>query len=368
MLLALCGSVRSRTVLALALFWGVAELLPRASAHNWLQKPESRSSGVSNKPSCDRKRGSQPHVQLNPGDSFPMEWRIAHKSHKQFTYFAIIRAEDEDKLAMASKGVMDDYLKRAPSTAAMATMKVTCGDHRAQSCAECKTGRCEGECTFTNGVCELDATHAYRNTNNAYPEGRYMDTEMYDRRFVSAESNPRKCLKNNRGVKEAIQHGVEIPQGDPRNIRRPAPFNCQGTAHKLQTMVHLSGRSKKRKDSLWQNRNHRKNCLECGLFKQYEYYNNLMKDDQRAGYNSSKYPWIVSVSRYNTWATVSHHSRFARLDRSLPIDRASHSPFLFATLSISPSLFPVCFLVPAPGDGHLIRYRAGEDPRFSGTG
>ena len=317
-LLALRGSVRSRTVLTLAFMWGVAEHLPTTSAHNWLQKPSSRSILVSNRPSGVAKQGSSPHVQLNPGESFPMEWRIGHSSHKKMTYFAIIRAKDEAKLALADRYALQDYLNRAPSTAAMARHNITCGDHRRPECKECKTGKCGGECKIIAGKCELDLTKAYRNANAAYPEGRYMDTQMYDRRFVSTESSPRVCKKN-QGAAQAIKHGVEIPQGDPRNIRRPAPFNCKDPHTKiLQTDRHVSGKDKKR---YGKNRycrknpkycgppleNKRKVCVECGTIKQYTYYEKHSKNDARAGYNSSKYPWLISVSAYGVFGTVRHH-------------------------------------------------------------
>ena len=323
MVLALRGSEPSRTVFTLALFGAVAELIPTAKAHNWLQKPESRSVG------CRPKEGAMPQVQLNPGESFPMEWRIAHGSKKKFTYFVIVRAEDENRIGMTDRWIMKDYLDRAPSTAAMATMNITCGNYRANSCSDCKAGRCAGECTLANGVCELDPTNAYRNANMAYPEGRYMDTDMYARRFVSAESEPSvgnspMCFKNNRGKGAvALQHGVEIPQGDPRNIRRPAPYNCRGSGSNLQTERKFSVKSRKRANQLivgkaYRERNFGHTCRECGTIKQHAYYHYHMKDDERAGYNSSKYPWIVSVSKYNVWATVRHHVAIcaARLKRA----------------------------------------------------
>jgi hypothetical protein len=95
---------------------------------------------VSNRPSGVAKQGSSPHVQLNPGESFPMEWRIGHSSHKKMTYFAIIRAKDEAKLALADRYALQDYLNRAPSTAAMAHFDVDpyrVDSRRSSGCALC---------------------------------------------------------------------------------------------------------------------------------------------------------------------------------------------------------------------------------------
>ena len=43
----------------------------------------------------------RPHVQLNPGDEFPVEYAIGHPDMKVRSYLTLVRAEDEDMLKVS---------------------------------------------------------------------------------------------------------------------------------------------------------------------------------------------------------------------------------------------------------------------------
>ena len=278
LLLASSGSSYRSTALALGAMWGFATLIPTAHAHNWLQKPSSRADHASTTPLCPAKIGSAPNVQLNPGESFPFEWRVAHPGSR--VMFTLIRAKDEAMLSMASRSALDDYLAGAPSTAARAKNGITCGSHRAAACSACKTGKCGGECVLVAGQCVEDPANAYRLENAAYPEGRYMDDDMFEKRFISTGSGCSRPQGDSDG--EGGWRGVKLERSDARNIYRPAPYNCQD-GYKIPT---AAGGSKGH------------NCQECSSLRQWVYHDKHVTVDDRAGYNSSKYPWIVSVSAY----------------------------------------------------------------------
>jgi len=153
-------------------------LLPSAHAHNWLQKPASRADMASTIVPCPAKLGAKPHIQLNPGDTFPMEWRVGHPGQAR-VYFTIVKAVDEKKLRLATKTSLTRYLKGAP----LQPDSVTCGDHRAATCSGCKSlAKCGGECTVQGGACVLDPTNAYRIANPLHTEGNYL---REDHRYVT---------------------------------------------------------------------------------------------------------------------------------------------------------------------------------------
>ena len=278
LLLASSGSSYRSTALALGAMWAFATLIPTAHAHNWLQKPSSRADHASTTPLCPAKIGSAPNVQLNPGESFPFEWRVAHPGSR--VMFTLVRAKDEAKLSMASRSALDDYLIRAPSTAARAKNGITCGNHRAATCSACKTGKCGGECVLVAGKCVEDPANAYRLENAAYREGRYMDDDMFEKRFISTGSG---CSRPQGDSElEGGWRGVKLERSDARNIYRPAPYNCQD-GYKIPSAAKGSTGH---------------NCQECSELRQWVYHDKHVTVDDRAGYNSSKYPWIVSVSAY----------------------------------------------------------------------
>ena len=292
LLLAAGGEHQRYGALTIGAMWGLAAVVPTVRGHNWLQKPSSRADYASTVQPCPAKLGSAPNVQLNPGETFNMEWVIAHAGSR--AYMTLVRAEDEAKLNLATKSTLSDYLNRAPSTAATAAMGITCGDHRAASCAGCKTGKCDGECIFVSGACIEDPTNQYRRDNPAYPEGNYLEGIEFDKRYVSTgETNNirvRKGLPINTCAyptgeyddTEAAKRGlIPLAKDDPRNLRRPGPYNCEDGQFRQNSRDNTGPSTGKL-------------CRECNVLQQYVYKE--LKHDQRAGYNSTKYPWIVSTT------------------------------------------------------------------------
>jgi hypothetical protein len=286
LLLAAGGAHQRHGTLAIGAMWGLAAVVPTVRGHNWLQKPSSRADYASTVQPCPAKLGSAPNVQLNPGETFNMEWVIAHAGSR--AYMTLVRAEDEAKLNLATKSTLSDYLNRAPSTSATTAMGITCGDHRAASCSACKTGKCEGECVFVGGACVEDPTNQYRRDNPAYPEGKYLDGIEFDKRYVSTGwgwgQKGANCAypTGEYNDADAAKRGlIPLAKDDPRNIRRPGPYNCDDGQFTQNSRDRTGPRTGKL-------------CRECNVLKQYVYKE--VKHDQRAGYNSTKYPWIVSTT------------------------------------------------------------------------
>ena len=222
---------------------------------------------------------------LNPGESFPIEWRVGHPGRR--TFFTIVRAEDEQMLRTATKSVLDDYLNLAPEAAfaisgATTSPGVTCGRSRAATCSACSVGQCGGECKLITGVCSRDPDEVYAIANPLWSDGNYFLEEKYDKKFVSTCGS--NCARKQAcGDDEGPVRGTMLSKTDGRNIKRPEPYNCDDgasspTRHRSSTTIGHG-------------------CRECEI-DQWVYFDEKLKRDTRAAYNSSKYPWIVSVQGY----------------------------------------------------------------------
>ena len=135
---------------------------------------------------CPAKLGTAPNVQMNPGGSFPVEWRVGHPM-QNLVFLTVVKAGDEAKLSLASNSALTDYLRRAPGQAG----DVTCGDHRAATCGACKAGRCSGECVLSGSTCTKDSTNAYLTANPLHAEGNYLTGAVrciFFYRYISRES------------------------------------------------------------------------------------------------------------------------------------------------------------------------------------
>ena len=83
------------------------------AAHNWINSPRSRASKASEVSPCLPRTSSVPHVRINPGQEFLVEWASGHPGSQH--YFVMLRAEDEDKMSLHSEAVLDAYLNAAPA-------------------------------------------------------------------------------------------------------------------------------------------------------------------------------------------------------------------------------------------------------------
>ena len=86
-------------------------------AHNWLNSPRSRTSSrmPTVKPCVQRTRTAHPDVNVNRGQPFQIEWTTGHPGSS--SYFVLLAAEDEDKLALHTETLLDAYLYDAPAEA-----------------------------------------------------------------------------------------------------------------------------------------------------------------------------------------------------------------------------------------------------------
>lgn len=81
-------------------------------ADNWVEGVRGRAPGPANvAPTFPQFNKMQVHYQVVPGQEFQVEWASAHGS---FTYFALLKASDEKKLAGLTTMKLDTYLKNCP--------------------------------------------------------------------------------------------------------------------------------------------------------------------------------------------------------------------------------------------------------------
>lgn len=71
--------------------------------------------------------GGEPHVQMNRGKDFQVEWVIGHNRH---TYLALINKKDQAKLSMHTTALLDDYCNLAPASMRNAPPKKYAKYHR----------------------------------------------------------------------------------------------------------------------------------------------------------------------------------------------------------------------------------------------
>ena len=282
-----------RVMLApLILVVAASMLLPSAHAHNWLQKPASRADMASTIVPCPAKLGAKPHIQLNPGDTFPMEWRVGHPGQAR-VYFTIVKAGDEKKLRLATKTSLTRYLNGAP----LQPGSVTCGDHRAATCSGCKSlAKCGGECAVQGSACVLDPTNAYRIANPLWSEGNYLrEDHRYEKYFIASSGSTCKRKDATNDATEGLFRGTLLAKNNAKIIKRPLPYNCKDGL-----------------DAVTRDKNSPetgKGCLECEL-KQFEYHAKYKTKDERAAYLSEQFPWIVSVSAYAITSPTPHDTGF----------------------------------------------------------
>lgn len=103
-----------------------------ASAHNWLTSP-ARGNQNNNfngwtSPPCPQK-GERVHVQVAAGQRFPIEWASGH-GYGSYTYFVVLKAQDESNMISHTLDTLEAYLKAAP-TPALDYMKDTWALHSA---------------------------------------------------------------------------------------------------------------------------------------------------------------------------------------------------------------------------------------------
>lgn len=169
-----------------------------------------------------------------------------------------------------SNNVLDDYINGAP----LQPGSVTCGSHRAATCSECSAILgCFGECAASAaGVCELDATNAYRIANPLYAEGNYYYGDpKYEKHHMRFHGSQAEADASDAGFGR-----IKIEPGHAAFIERPVSYACN-----------LMGD--------WNLPADRKSC-PVPISTQWLYPAVLREEDDRTAYHSAKYPWILSVT------------------------------------------------------------------------
>jgi len=144
--------------------------------------------------------------------------------------------------------------------------------------------------------------------NAIYPEGNYLDGIDFDKRFMSTGSGCRRPQGDS--AAEGGFRGVKLAKDDVRNIRRPLPYNCVDGDFIIPA-------SDPKKPSLG------KGCRECANAAQWMYHDKHTTQDDRAAYNSTKYPWIVSVSAYKISSPGPHDVGFDIAQMKIPASAGS---------------------------------------------
>eukprot|EP00463_Aulacantha_scolymantha_P004420 TRINITY_DN5536_c0_g1_i1.p1 TRINITY_DN5536_c0_g1~~TRINITY_DN5536_c0_g1_i1.p1 ORF type:complete len:171 (+),score=11.80 TRINITY_DN5536_c0_g1_i1:25-513(+) len=81
--------------------------------HNWLNIPSRAAKASFDSPCKPRANINRAHVQVGPGQKFPVEWATGHPGSREH-YFVIISGKDQDKLKLHTLTMLDDYIKNAP--------------------------------------------------------------------------------------------------------------------------------------------------------------------------------------------------------------------------------------------------------------
>ena len=113
MLLCVCGGARGRKGTAKALLGLLAsgQLPQPTSAHNWMNGPR-RGGGAGTHNPCARKSSPFPHVKVNRGQPFNIEWSSGHGGP---ILAVLVHARDEDKLKLNKNWYIPMlYLHEAP--------------------------------------------------------------------------------------------------------------------------------------------------------------------------------------------------------------------------------------------------------------
>ena len=222
-----------------------------ARAHNWMVNPTSRTRGGLSKvrPVPNTENGIS--VMVGPGQDFQLNWATGHGGAQ---YFAIVRAGDEDKLALHTDALLNDYLDSAPEGTSSASPSGWLGDQDIYRRYAIRYS--------------LNKDKPNDAKANGYVGGVIGDPRMDRRRCCPVGECPT-CP----GYDEKTFYQKRIMPGDRGWIERPAHFRCG------------------RRDGHCRGKKHG----------QYQWVDSQYRNDLRAAYQSKKYPWIVGVMRYSIW-------------------------------------------------------------------
>lgn len=85
------------------------------AGHNWVNNPPSRTKGLSKQAPCPARKGNSVSFAVGRGQDFALEWSTGHPG--SFTWFAVVSRGNEDKLALHTGSLLQEYLDDAPEEA-----------------------------------------------------------------------------------------------------------------------------------------------------------------------------------------------------------------------------------------------------------
>ena len=94
--LSMGSGTRNKLILPLLLLTSFA-VLPSTDAHNWINGPARVASRLAMIKPCPSRMNVEPHLHVNPGQEFNLEWASGHNGR---TFFVAVRAEDVHNLAL----------------------------------------------------------------------------------------------------------------------------------------------------------------------------------------------------------------------------------------------------------------------------
>lgn len=94
--LSMGSGTRNTLILPLLLLTSFA-VLPSTDAHNWINGPARVASRLAMIKPCPSRMNVEPHLHVNPGQEFNLEWASGHNGR---TFFVAVRAEDVHNLAL----------------------------------------------------------------------------------------------------------------------------------------------------------------------------------------------------------------------------------------------------------------------------
>ena len=113
---ALSGGTARTLSLSLLSVAILSHVTPRAFAHNWVWNPLTRSRNLASMTQPCKNRATQlPGIHVNRGQEFEVEWSSGHGGEQ--ARFTLVAAEDESKLAHASRSAMNKVRDAAPASA-----------------------------------------------------------------------------------------------------------------------------------------------------------------------------------------------------------------------------------------------------------
>lgn len=88
-------------------------------AHNWIHGASRANKASTILPAPPKTGPRKPHYQVGAGQEFGVEWATGHPG--SYYFFVVLKATDEDKLALHNEDMLNQYIDEAPSDAYLYT-------------------------------------------------------------------------------------------------------------------------------------------------------------------------------------------------------------------------------------------------------